>query len=59
MKHVRLLSLLLIPASIIGCGSKDTDPNAKINAPGYYNGPMNGKGASEEAPKKPVGATAD
>lgn len=33
---------------VIGC-SGETDPNAKIDAPGYYNGPMKGKGANSTA----------
>ncbi len=36
---------LVFPLGIVmDCGSKDTDPNAKVDTPGYYNGPMNAKG---------------
>ncbi|MDX2065469.1 MAG: hypothetical protein SFX74_06980 [Fimbriimonadaceae bacterium] len=30
----------VLAAGQFGCGTPDTDPGAKINAPGYYNGPM-------------------
>ncbi len=41
----------LVTAAIVGlggCGSGDVDPNQKIDAPGYYNGPMKGKGDGTE-----------
>ncbi|MFZ4507156.1 MAG: hypothetical protein ACOYON_05590 [Fimbriimonas sp.] len=43
---IRLAVIALIAIPLVGCGSKDADPQAKIDAPGYYNGPMKGKGNS-------------
>jgi hypothetical protein len=36
-------------ASATGCGSGDVDPGAKVDAPGYYNGPMKPRGQGGEA----------
>jgi hypothetical protein len=43
----------------VGC-EHDTDPHAKIDAPGYYNGPMQKKssGASLGGDSKEAGAAA-
>lgn len=30
----------VLSVSLVGCGTPDTDPGAKVDAPGYYNGPM-------------------
>ncbi|MGV3615574.1 MAG: hypothetical protein ACO1SV_09595 [Fimbriimonas sp.] len=50
------LLLIAVTASVptVGCGPKDADPGAKIDAPGYYNGPMKAKGAkgAEPSPAK-------
>lgn len=48
MRHPLLRGLLLAALVVpyVGCGPKDADPNAKIDAPGYYNGPMKSKGRS-------------
>lgn len=32
-----------------GCGPKEVDPNAPVDAPGYYNGPMEPRGAGQGA----------
>lgn len=39
------LGLLFVASLLAGC-TKDADPNAKIDAPGYYNGPKEAKGAN-------------
>lgn len=65
MKFSRVTAVLLVVvtvgAGLSGCGSGDTDPNAKIDAPGYYNGPLKGKGAggSENPTEKIKPSTAD
>jgi len=49
MKASKALTLLLIalPLLIVGCGSKDVDPTNKIDAPGYYNGPVKPRGGPQ------------
>ena len=42
-----LLALMALP--MVGCGTKDVDPNAKVDAPGYYNGPMEKRGGGAGA----------
>lgn len=34
---------------LVGCGEKDVDPQAKVDAPGYYNGPMKKRGGEPAA----------
>lgn len=51
-----LLAILVLP--FMGCGSGDVDPNQKVDAPGYYNGPMKSKGGGAgEAAKSGDGKT--
>ncbi len=51
-KDLRLKSIavalvaMFVGVLLVGC-SKDADPQAKIDAPGYYNGPLDKK------PKEP------
>ena len=56
MKTLRLLVPLAIltfqTLALFGC-STDKDPNEKINAPGYYNGPMKPKGANAPGGQTP------
>ena len=41
------LSAFSLALTLVGCGSGDVDPDkVKVDSPGYYNGPMNKKGAS-------------
>jgi len=40
---------LLSTVVIAGCGNKDTDPQAKVDAPGYYNGPMQPHGGNKKS----------
>ncbi len=40
------LVTMFVSVLLVGC-SKDADPQAKIDAPGYYNGPLDKK------PKEP------
>lgn len=51
----RLLLLAIFALPILtsaGCGSKDVDPNATVNEPGYYNGPMKAHGADAKSDDK-------
>ena len=42
----RILAVsILLPTVLAACGTKDTDPSEKVDAPGYYNGPMKTKGS--------------
>lgn len=52
-QRLLLLSLVAFPffATTAGCGSKDVDPNATVNEPGYYNGPMKAHGADSKSDK--------
>lgn len=46
----RILLFLLVFGHVlfvVGC-SHDADPNAKIDAPGYYNGPMKSHGGNQK-----------
>jgi predicted small lipoprotein YifL len=47
----QVFAAILVSALVIGlagCGSGDVDPNQKVDAPGYYNGPMKGKAESAD-----------
>jgi hypothetical protein len=61
-KRVLLFTVpLLAFAAVMSAGCEhDTDPHAKIDAPGYYNGPMQKKssGASLGGDSKEAGAAA-
>ena len=47
IKLVVLAGFLVVPMlSLWGCGDKETDPHAKVDAPGYYNGPMQPRGSN-------------
>jgi|GEM_PF-1857592 len=59
-KFAFLLLVCLLPSlGLIGCGSSDADPHAKVDAPGYYNGPIDSKkgakGSSGATDKTPAG----
>ena len=43
-----ILALGVCAFCVAGC-EHDVDPHAKVDAPGYYNGPMNKKGSSGAA----------
>jgi hypothetical protein len=46
MKRLILaIPLFVIALPLVGC-SKDSDPHEKIDAPGYYNGPMEPRGGA-------------
>jgi len=53
---------LLVFSGLTGC-SHDVDPEAKVDAPGYYNGPMGAKGqtgaTSAPAKKAPTAPAID
>ena len=50
--------LVATALTAIGCGSGDVDPDkVKVDSPGYYNGPMNKKGASGASEQKGAAAT--
>jgi len=50
MRRLFILSLALLSALVAaGCGPKDVDPGAKVDAPGYYNGPMEPRGGGQGA----------
>ena len=63
MKKLLLLAMAsVVGFAIVGC-DKETDPQAKVDAPGYYNGPMKARGggtagAEGGAPATAGGATA-
>ena len=42
-KLLLAIPILTIGISGVGCEAKDTDPHQKVDAPGYYNGPMKSK----------------
>jgi hypothetical protein len=48
VKTYRLLLLALLVVPLVGCKG-DSDPNAKINEPGYYNGPKSNPKANGPA----------
>jgi hypothetical protein len=49
---VAILSLSVF-SCLMGC-SHDSDPEAKVDAPGYYNGPMGAKGQGSAAAAAPA-----
>jgi len=62
MRRLTILALALVSAFVAaGCGSKEVDPGAKVDAPGYYNGPMEprggGQGAGDAKTAAPEGTT--
>jgi hypothetical protein len=54
MNRKFLLSISTLVLGILGagCEPKDVDPQQKVDAPGYYNGPMKSK--SEKAGETPT-----
>jgi hypothetical protein len=44
----KVLVVLIAVSGVLlqGCGTPDVDPQAKVDAPGYYNGPMKAKGGA-------------
>jgi len=65
MKTEKILVAILglsVFSGLTGC-SHDVDPEAKVDAPGYYNGPVNAKGqgapASSTEKKAPTAPAID
>lgn len=46
-----VLPFLILFGSVLltGCGPKEVDPDAPVDAPGYYNGPMEPRGGGQGA----------
>ena len=54
LKNILPLVALVASSVLVGC-STDVDPNKPVDAPGYYNGPMNPKGDVGSTDEKPTG----
>jgi hypothetical protein len=56
-KYLLAIPVLLVGIFGIGCEPKDVDPQQKVDAPGYYNGPMKSKAdKADEAGAKAQGS---
>ena len=50
MRRLLLPTLFVLGGILVtGCGPKEVDPGAPVDAPGYYNGPMEPRGGGQGA----------
>lgn len=60
LKLASVCAIGVASVCLFGCGSKDVDPGQKVDAPGYYNGPMDkGKSKAPKGGAEAGGAKAD